>query len=103
MGHISRRRFLKIAGFGAGAAALATGGARTLQAMAGKPAAGTTRTVPTSCDICFWKCNAIAHVRDGQLWKIVGNPDDPLSRGRLCPRGTGGIGAHFDPSRLRPR
>ncbi len=27
MGHISRRRFLKIAGFGAGAAALATGGA----------------------------------------------------------------------------
>ena len=101
MGHISRRRFLKIAGFGAGAAALATGGARTLQAMAGKPAAGTTRTVPTSCDICFWKCNAIAHVRDGQLWKIVGNPEDPLSRGRLCPRGTGGIGAHFDPSRLR--
>ena len=101
MGHISRRRFLKIAGLGAGAAALAAGGGRTLQAMARKPPAGETRTVPTSCDLCFWKCNAIAHVRDGQLWKIVGNPEDPLSRGRLCPRGTGGIGAYFDPDRLR--
>ena len=101
MGHISRRRFLKIAGLGAGAATLAAGGGRTLQAMARKPPSGETRAVPTSCDLCFWKCNAIAHVRDGQLWKIVGNPDDPLSRGRLCPRGTGGIGAHSDPDRLR--
>jgi len=65
--------------------------------------AGTAgvHTVPTYCDICFWKCNAVAHVRDGQLWKIVGNPDDPLCQGRLCPRGTGGVGAHFDPDRLR--
>jgi thiosulfate reductase/polysulfide reductase chain A len=40
-------------------------------------------------------------VRDGELWKIEGNPADPLCRGRLCPRGTGGIGAHTDPDRLR--
>ncbi len=101
MTRISRRRFLKIAGFGAGAATLAGGAGRGLQAMARRPAAGETRIVPTSCDICFWKCNALAHVRDGRLWKITGNPEDPLSRGRLCPRGTGGIGAHFDPDRLR--
>jgi thiosulfate reductase/polysulfide reductase chain A len=101
MQRISRRRFLKIAGFGAGAAALAGGAAGGLQAMARRAAAGETRVVPTSCDICFWKCNALAHVRDGRLWKITGNPEDPLSGGRLCPRGTGGIGAHFDPDRLR--
>ena len=101
MNRISRRRFLKIAGFGAGAAALAGGAGSGLQAMARRTAAGETRVVPTSCDICFWKCNALAHVRDGRLWKITGNPEDPLSRGRLCPRGTGGIGAHFDPDRLR--
>ena len=59
------------------------------------------RKVPTYCDICFWKCGAIAYVRDGRLWKIEGNPEDPLSRGRLCPRGTGGVGAHFDPDRLK--
>ena len=57
--------------------------------------------IPTFCDICFWKCGAIAYVKDGALWKIEGNPLDPLSRGRLCPRGTGGIGAHYDPDRLR--
>ena len=102
MHRISRRRFLKIAGFGAGAAALAGTSGRGLQAMGRRASsAGETRVVPTSCDICFWKCNALAHVRDGRLWKITGKPDDPLSRGRLCPRGTGGIGAHFDPERLR--
>ncbi len=60
-----------------------------------------TRTVPTYCNVCFWKCGAIATVRDGKIWKIEGNPLDPLSNGRLCPRGTGGIGANYDPDRLR--
>jgi thiosulfate reductase/polysulfide reductase chain A len=64
-------------------------------------ALGSLRTVPTFCDMCFWKCGALATVRDGALWKIEGNPSDPLCRGRLCPRGTGGVGAHFDPDRLR--
>jgi thiosulfate reductase/polysulfide reductase chain A len=99
--HVSRRRFLKIAGLGAGAAAVGAGPLRSLRAMSDRPPAGAVRTVPTSCDLCFWKCNAVAHVRDERLWKIVGNPEDPLSRGRLCPRGTGGIGAQFDPSRLQ--
>lgn len=57
--------------------------------------------VPTYCDICFWKCGTLAHLRDGQVWKLTGNPLDPLSRGRLCPRGTGGVGALRDPDRLR--
>ena len=56
--------------------------------------------VPTYCDLCFWKCGAIASKKNGRLWKIEGNPEDPLSRGRLCPRGTGGVGAHHDPDRL---
>jgi len=101
LNRISRRRFLKIAGLGAGAAALAGTASRGLDAMVRRAPGGETRIIPTSCDICFWKCNALAHVRDGRLWKITGNPADPLSRGRLCPRGTGGIGAHFDPDRLR--
>jgi len=32
--------------------------------------------------------------------EVEGNPKDPLSNGRLCPRGTGGIGAHYDKERL---
>ena len=53
------------------------------------------------CDTCFWRCGGIAYVRDGKLWKFEGNPKDPQSRGRLCPRGTGSVGAHYDPDRLR--
>ncbi|HID21232.1 MAG TPA: nitrate reductase, partial [Planctomycetaceae bacterium] len=40
-------------------------------------------------------------VKNGRVTKLVGNPDHPLSRGRLCPRGTGGIGLLYDPDRLK--
>jgi thiosulfate reductase/polysulfide reductase chain A len=98
---LSRRRFLKVSAATAGLAAAGAGGGR-LQAFGsnGQRGDGAVRKVPTFCDICFWKCGAIAYVRDGRLWKVEGNPDDPLSRGRLCPRGTGGVGAHFDTQRL---
>jgi thiosulfate reductase/polysulfide reductase chain A len=102
MNHVSRRRFLKITGAGAGVAAAAgTFGSFPGLRVAKGPVEKGIRTVPTFCDLCFWKCNAIATVKDGVLWKIEGHPDDPLSRGRLCPRGTGGVGAHFDTDRLR--
>jgi len=103
MNVLSRRRFLKISA----TSILAAGGVDRLAQPAFGAAdrssgpTGDLQTIPTFCDVCFWKCGAIAHVRDGKLWKIVGNPQDPLSRGRLCPRGTGGIGAHSDPDRLR--
>jgi thiosulfate reductase/polysulfide reductase chain A len=98
---VSRRRFLKISGATLGATAAAGSLTRSVGTAPGTSAETGLRRVPTFCDICFWKCGAIATVRDGKLWKIEGNPDDPLSRGRLCPRGTGGIGAHFDPDRLK--
>lgn len=100
MVQISRRRFLKI-GAGTIAAGSALRNAARLTEPARAAAESGVRTVPTFCNVCFWECGAIASVRDGKLWKIEGNPLDPLSHGRLCPRGTGGIGAHFDPDRLR--
>jgi len=101
MQDLSRRRFLKITATTLVAAGAMGRGSPAL-AMGPKPAGQSgIRKVPTFCDICFWKCGAIASVRDGKLWKIEGNPADPLCRGRLCPRGTGGIGAHSDPDRLR--
>jgi len=100
MNSISRRNFLKISGATiAVSAALSSSVLKSSDRLVNKESG--IRKVPTFCDICFWKCGAIAHVRDGKLWKIEGNPDDPLSKGRLCPRGTGGIGAHYDPDRLK--
>lgn len=102
MDALSRRRFLKISAATLAVTSSAVGVAKLAgNALGtGTPPAGIQK-IPTFCDLCFWKCGAIAYVRDGQLWKIEGNPDDPLSRGRLCPRGTGGVGAHTDPDRLK--
>ena len=33
--------------------------------------------------------------------EVRGQPKDPQSNGRLCPRGTGAVGAHYDPDRLQ--
>ncbi len=98
-----RRRFLQIsaATFAAGAAASALPPELAAAAKAAAPAERGLRTVATTCDICFWKCGAIATVRNGKLWKVEGNPRDPLSKGRLCTRGTGGIGAHYETDRLQ--
>ena len=100
---VSRRRFLKISAgtFGAAAAAgAAWHGAWPLAVAADGATQGVT-TIPTFCEMCFWRCGGIAHLRDGKLWKFEGNPLDPMSMGRLCPRGTGAVGAHYDPDRLR--
>ncbi len=58
-------------------------------------------TSPTVCNMCFWQCAATLYQEDDRPWKVVGHPDDPHCDGRLCTRGTGGIGAYLDPDRLR--
>ena len=104
---LNRREFIKIAGMGLGGAALASSVLKPMS-LFGQTAANealiatsTTEATPTYCEICFWKCAGWVHKKDGQPWKIIGNPDDTHSNGRFCPRGTGGIGAYLDPDRLK--
>ncbi|NOQ82409.1 MAG: molybdopterin-dependent oxidoreductase [Myxococcales bacterium] len=94
---LSRRRFLEISTAATGVTAV---GGIPAFARGVLSSSETLSTVPTICDLCFWKCGSVAHLRDGKLWKILGNEIDPLSEGRLCPRGTGGVGAHYDANRL---
>ena len=35
-----------------------------LRAEAPQDATGTVEEIPTYCDVCFWKCGAIAYLRD---------------------------------------
>ena len=66
----------------AGAAALGACSNEGYKNKAWKKIKGT-KQIPTYCNICFWKCGAIAHIKDGELWKITGNPND---RQALSPR-----------------
>lgn len=55
------------------------------QATANEPATAIIKSV---CRSCHGGCGTLLHVRDGVLVKIEGDPQAPLSHGRLCPIGT---------------
>jgi formate dehydrogenase major subunit len=40
------------------------------------------------CPYCAVGCAQRVFVRDGQILQIEGDPDSPISRGRLCPKGS---------------
>ena len=105
MSKLTRRQFIQISGATAGAAALGSGllsrwwGLDRLEGP--DPETDGEQVIPTFCELCFWKCGVLAHVKDGRVTKLKGNPAHPLSRGRLCPRGLGGTGLLYDPDRLK--
>ncbi|MCB9915016.1 MAG: molybdopterin-dependent oxidoreductase [Planctomycetes bacterium] len=59
-----------------------------------------TERVPGMCQLCSTVCGTIAHVKDGRVLKIDGNPKDPNSRGKLCARGQAGLNHQYHPERL---
>ena len=57
---------------------------------------------PTYCEVCFWKCAGWTYTNStNEIVKILGNDEDPHCNGRLCPRGTGGVGMYHDKDRLK--
>jgi formate dehydrogenase major subunit len=40
------------------------------------------------CPFCAVGCAQKVYVKDGKVTQIEGNPDSPISRGRLCPKGS---------------
>lgn len=101
----NRRDFIKIAGLGAASLALANPAIKALgNTFFANDDTGVTslHRTPMVCEICFWKCAGWTYRKeDGTIWKLEGNADDPNCNGRLCPRGTGGVGTYLDPDRLK--
>ena len=102
---LTRRQFIRMGAATAGGTALATGLPTRWWGLDGDPVPdpGTDgdRIVPTYCELCFWGCGMLAHVKGDRVTKLTGNPAHPLSRGMLCPRGAGATGLLYDPDRLQ--
>jgi anaerobic selenocysteine-containing dehydrogenase len=45
------------------------------------------RWIRTTCGYCSVGCGMLTGVRDGQMVAVAGDPDHPVNRGRLCPKG----------------
>ena len=58
------------------------------------------RVVPSICPFCAVGCGQKVYVRDGKVTQIEGDPDSPISRGRLCPKGSASTQLVTSPSRV---
>ncbi len=50
--------------------------------------ASADRVVSSVCPYCAVGCAQKVYVKDEQVVQIEGHPDSPISRGRLCPKGS---------------
>lgn len=46
------------------------------------------KVVKSVCPFCAVGCGQEVYVQDGKVVQIEGDPDSPVSRGRLCPKGS---------------
>jgi formate dehydrogenase major subunit len=57
------------------------------------------RVVDSVCPYCAVGCAQKVYVEDEQVVQIEGDPDSPISRGRLCPRGSSSLSLVTSPMR----
>jgi formate dehydrogenase major subunit len=49
------------------------------------------KVVGSICPYCAVGCGQNVYVKDGKVIQIEGDPDSPVSRGRLCPKGSASL------------
>ena len=52
-----------------------------------RPRTDGAQVVKSICPYCAVGCGQNVYVRDGRIVDIEGDPDSPVSRGHLCPKG----------------
>ena len=53
------------------------------------------------CPYCGVGCGQVVYHKNGKLISIEGDPESPISRGRLCPKGADTFELHTHPGRLQ--
>ena len=76
--------------------------ARSPRSAALRPrTADADRVVASVCPYCAVGCGQRVYVKDERVIQIEGDPDSPISRGRLCPKGSASKQLVTGPQRLR--
>jgi formate dehydrogenase major subunit len=102
---VSRRQFFKLSGTaaaGTAVGALANLGAdlRPKAVLAQEARIQNARAVPSVCPYCAVGCGTLVHVVGDTIVNIEGNPDSPVNKGNLCPKGAATYQLHVNPNRL---
>lgn len=107
---VSRRQFFRISAAGIGASGLAVMGYSTAFASEQAREFKLTRTTETrnTCPYCAVGCGIVmyglgdrAKNAKSSIIHIEGDPDHPVNRGTLCPKGAGLIEFIHSPNRLQ--
>jgi formate dehydrogenase major subunit len=103
---ITRRQFLKRSGLATSGGALGSLVSLGLEPARIREATvplawkiERTKVVPSICPYCAVGCSILLHVRDGKLVNLEGNPDSPINRGTLCPKGAASYQLTVNPDR----
>lgn len=100
---LSRRSFLEAAT----AVGLASLGGTFASTLVEQPPSafaddeGETKIVKTLCKGCVGDCGVLAHVRNGRVVKLEGDPDQIYSKGRMCAKGLSGLQMLYNPNRIK--
>lgn len=97
---LKRRSFLQLSAGG-----FAVGGVMSLvdvrptQARVQNLKTAGVKEIPSVCPYCAVGCGLLVGVKDGQIVNIEGNPDSPINRGTLCPKGAASFQLAVNPQR----
>jgi formate dehydrogenase major subunit len=100
---VTRREFLRSSAAGG----FALGGflglgvdLRAAQAHVRRLKIANSKEVPSVCPYCGVGCGQLVSVRDRKIVNIEGNPESPVSRGALCPKGSATFQLVVNPNRV---
>ena len=58
------------------------------------------RVVRSSCRMCHGVCQVLVHMEGERVVKVAGDPESPISRGYICPKGAASPELLYHPDRL---
>lgn len=107
MSTLSRRKFLALLGASAAMAGTACSDYRDkgeIVPYKNQPeeiTIGKANYYASTCNGCSSACGILIKTREGRPIKVDGNPDHPVSKGKICAQGQASILGLYDPDRLK--